>query len=145
MMMAVSFERYGRLYYLDPGDTTPSIGDKVLVPTDSGPEVAQCVWAPQWISDDIGGLPGGPIDRRHHEPAEWGKLVVALNAVLSRRRWRTVHESRRAIEELGDNYNRLAYFERTAQALANLMYEKGALHRDEVSARMDAIRKRLSK
>jgi len=57
MMMAVSFERYGRLYYLDPGDTTPSIGDKVLVPTDSGPEVAQCVWAPQWISDDIGGLP----------------------------------------------------------------------------------------
>jgi cell fate regulator YaaT (PSP1 superfamily) len=57
MMMAVSFERYGRLYYLDPGDTTPSIGDKVLVPTDSGPEVAQCVWAPQWISEDIGGLP----------------------------------------------------------------------------------------
>src|SRR6185437_4315018 len=57
MMMAVSFERYGRLYYLDPGDTTPSIGDKVLVPTDSGPEVAECVWAPQWVSEDIGGLP----------------------------------------------------------------------------------------
>jgi cell fate regulator YaaT (PSP1 superfamily) len=57
MMMAVSFERYGRLYYLDPGACTPSIGDKVLVPTDSGPEVAECVWAPQWISDDIGGLP----------------------------------------------------------------------------------------
>ena len=56
-----------------------------------------------------------------------------------------MHESRRAIEELGDNYNRLAYFERTAQALANLMYEKGALCRDEVAARMDAIRKRLSK
>ena len=53
MMMAVSFERYGRLYYLDPGDTTPSIGDKVLVPTESGPEVAECVWAPQWVSEDI--------------------------------------------------------------------------------------------
>jgi len=48
MMMAVSFERYGRLYYLDPG---------VLVPTDSGPEVAQCVWAPQWVPDEIEGLP----------------------------------------------------------------------------------------
>jgi hypothetical protein len=95
--------------------------------------------------NDIGGLPGGPIDRRHHEPADWEKLVVALNAVLARLRLRTVHESRRAIEELGDNYNRLAYFERTAQALANLMYEKGALRRDEVAARMDAIRKRLSK
>ena len=57
MMMAVSFERYGRLYYLDPGPYTPAIGDKVLVPTDSGPEVAECVWAPQWISDDVGGLP----------------------------------------------------------------------------------------
>jgi cell fate regulator YaaT (PSP1 superfamily) len=27
------------------------------VPTDSGPEVAECVWAPQWVSEDIGGLP----------------------------------------------------------------------------------------
>jgi cell fate regulator YaaT (PSP1 superfamily) len=57
MMMAVSFERYGRLYYLDPGAYSPSIGDKVLVPTDSGPEVAECMWAPQWISEDVGGLP----------------------------------------------------------------------------------------
>ena len=30
--MAVSFERYGRLYYLDPGAHKPAIGDKVLVP-----------------------------------------------------------------------------------------------------------------
>jgi Nitrile hydratase beta subunit len=51
----------------------------------------------------------------------------------------------RAIEELGEDYSRLAYFERTAQALASLMYEKGVLRRDEVAARMDAIRKSLSK
>jgi cell fate regulator YaaT (PSP1 superfamily) len=57
MMMAVSFERYGRLYYLDPGPHMPSVGTKVLVPTDAGPEVAECVWAPQWVEDDIGGLP----------------------------------------------------------------------------------------
>ena len=57
MMMAVSFQRNGRLYYLDPGPHSPAIGDKVLVPTDAGPEVAECVWAPQWISEDIGGLP----------------------------------------------------------------------------------------
>jgi cell fate regulator YaaT (PSP1 superfamily) len=57
MMMAVSFERYGRLYYLDPGPYAPSIGDKVLVPTDSGPEVAECMWAAQWVAEDIGGLP----------------------------------------------------------------------------------------
>src|SRR5579875_3181203 len=57
MMMAVSFERYGRLYYLDPGGYQPKIGDKVLVPTDSGPEVAECVWAPQWVSEEVAGLP----------------------------------------------------------------------------------------
>jgi hypothetical protein len=95
--------------------------------------------------NDIGGLPGGPIDRRHHEEAAWEKLVVALNGVLSRKRLRTVHEARRATEELGDDYNRLAYFERSAQALANLMYEKGILRRDEVAARMDAMRRGLSK
>jgi cell fate regulator YaaT (PSP1 superfamily) len=57
MMMAVSFDRYGRLYYLDPGPYTPSVGDKVLVPTDAGAEVAECVWAPQWVDDEVGGLP----------------------------------------------------------------------------------------
>jgi cell fate regulator YaaT (PSP1 superfamily) len=57
MMMAVSFQPRGRLYYLDPGQYTPSVGTMVLVPTDSGPEVAQCIWAPQWVDDDIGGLP----------------------------------------------------------------------------------------
>ena len=49
MVMAVSFERYGRLYYLDPGPHRPRVGDKVLVPTDDGPEVAECVWAPQYV------------------------------------------------------------------------------------------------
>jgi len=85
MMMAVSFERYGRLYYLDPGEHTPKIGDMVLVPTDSGPEVAQCVWAPQWISDDVDGLPvcaglagQGDLDRdeaNRHRRAE-GRLAA---------------------------------------------------------------------
>lgn len=51
-VMAVSFERYGRLYYLDPGDERYAVGDRVLVPTESGPEVAECVWAPEWIEGD---------------------------------------------------------------------------------------------
>jgi cell fate regulator YaaT (PSP1 superfamily) len=57
MVMAVSFERYGRLYYLDPGSHRPRVGEKVLVPTDDGPEVAECVWAPQYVTEEIGGLP----------------------------------------------------------------------------------------
>jgi cell fate regulator YaaT (PSP1 superfamily) len=67
MVCAVSFERYGRLYYLDPGPYAPAIGDKVLVPTDDGPEVAECVWAPQWVGEDTMGMPvlaglAGPDD-----------------------------------------------------------------------------------
>src|SRR3954447_7271112 len=72
MVMAVSFERYGRLYYLDPGEHRPSVGDRVLVPTDDGPEVAECVWAPAWVSEDIGGMPvlaggAGPADLAREE------------------------------------------------------------------------------
>jgi cell fate regulator YaaT (PSP1 superfamily) len=57
MMCAVSFERYGRLYYLDPGPHAPRVGDRVLVPTDDGPEVAECIWAPQWVDEDTSGYP----------------------------------------------------------------------------------------
>ncbi|MEV6523388.1 regulatory iron-sulfur-containing complex subunit RicT [Longispora sp. NPDC051575] len=57
MLCAVSFNRYGRLYYLDPGDLTPQVGDKVLVPTDDGAAVAECVWAAQWVTEDTDGFP----------------------------------------------------------------------------------------
>src|SRR5436190_853138 len=57
MVMAVSFTRHGRLYYMDPGEHSPRVGEIVLVPTDDGTEIAECVWAPQWVSEDIGGLP----------------------------------------------------------------------------------------
>jgi cell fate regulator YaaT (PSP1 superfamily) len=55
--MAVSFQRYGRLYYLDAGDQTYAVGDRVLVPTESGPEVAECIWAPEWVDEEFGELP----------------------------------------------------------------------------------------
>lgn len=57
MLCAVSFNRYGRLYYLDPGDLHPTVGDRVLVPTDDAPEVAECVWAAQWVDEDTSGFP----------------------------------------------------------------------------------------
>jgi cell fate regulator YaaT (PSP1 superfamily) len=61
------FQPQGRLYYADPGSLTPQVGDHVLYPTDKGAEVAQVTWAPQWVSEDVGGLPvlsalAGPAD-----------------------------------------------------------------------------------
>jgi cell fate regulator YaaT (PSP1 superfamily) len=69
-VMAVSFERYGRLYYLDPGEQEYRVGDRVLVPTESGPEVAECVWAPEWVEEDgFSELPvcAGPAGPEHLE------------------------------------------------------------------------------
>ncbi|MCK9920861.1 hypothetical protein MXD61_02890 [Frankia sp. AgPm24] len=67
MMCAVAFSPRGRLYYADPGSLSPRVGDRVLVPTEAGDEVATCVWAAQWVSQDIGELPvlrglAGPDD-----------------------------------------------------------------------------------
>jgi cell fate regulator YaaT (PSP1 superfamily) len=56
LICAVTFTDKGRLYYADPGSLTPSVGEHVLYPTSEGPEVAQVMWAPQWTSEDIGGL-----------------------------------------------------------------------------------------
>ena len=87
MMMAVSFQRSGRLYYLDPGEYEPKIGDKVLVPTDGGPEVAECVWAPQWVDDEIGGLPvcAGLAGDEHLSRDEANRARRAEAKMISRR------------------------------------------------------------
>jgi cell fate regulator YaaT (PSP1 superfamily) len=54
---AVVFQRQGRLYYADPGELSPAVGDRVLYPTAAGAEVAEVVWAPQWVDEQIGRLP----------------------------------------------------------------------------------------
>jgi cell fate regulator YaaT (PSP1 superfamily) len=87
MMMAVAFQRHGRLYYLDPGQYSPAVGDRVLVPTDSGPEVAECIWAPQWVSEEIGGLPvcAGLATDEHLTRDEANRSRRAEGRVVARR------------------------------------------------------------
>jgi len=87
MMMAVAFQRHGRLYYLDPGPYSPAVGDRVLVPTDSGPEVAECIWAPQWVSDEIDGLPvcAGLATDEHLTRDEANRSRRAEGRVVARR------------------------------------------------------------
>src|ERR1017187_9078819 len=87
MMMAVSFEQYGRLYCVDPVPYTPAVGVKVLVPTDGGAEVAQCVWAPQWVDEDVGGLPvcAGLAEDEHLARDEVNRSRRAEARVAARR------------------------------------------------------------
>jgi cell fate regulator YaaT (PSP1 superfamily) len=85
MLCAVSFNRYGRLYYLDPGELRPSVGQLVLVPTDDGDEVAECVWAPEWTDVDTSGFPrlsglAGPDDLRRDEQIRRAKADAKVAA-----------------------------------------------------------------
>ncbi|MEO6958298.1 MAG: regulatory iron-sulfur-containing complex subunit RicT [Antricoccus sp.] len=53
----MSFNRSGQLYYYNPGDLAVQIGDRVLIPTEGAPEVAEVMWAAQWVSEDTDGFP----------------------------------------------------------------------------------------
>ena len=87
MMCAVAFQPNGRLYYADPGALTPQVGDHVLYPTDAGAEVAQVVWAPEWVSDDVGGLPvlTGMASADDEHAAEQSRKKRAAARVAARR------------------------------------------------------------
>ena len=84
-LCAVSFNRYGRLFYLDPGEHRPKVGDFVLVPTEEGPEVAECVWAPEWTDEDTDGFPrllglAGSDDLRRDEQIRRAKAGAKVAA-----------------------------------------------------------------
>jgi cell fate regulator YaaT (PSP1 superfamily) len=87
MVCAVVFQPQGRLYYADPGGLSPQVGDRVLYPTDDGPEVAQVMWAPEWVSEEIGGLPVlvGPAGAEHQQAAEVSRKKRAAARVAGRR------------------------------------------------------------
>ena len=84
-LCAVSFNRYGRLFYFDPGEHRPNVGDLVLVPTGDGAEVAECVWAPEWTDEDTEGFPrllglAGPDDVRRDEQIRRAKADAKVAA-----------------------------------------------------------------
>jgi cell fate regulator YaaT (PSP1 superfamily) len=87
LICAVTFTERGRLYYADPGSLTPTVGDFVLYPTTEGPEVAQVMWAPQWTSEDIGGLPvlEGMAAEPDLEAVEAGRKKRAEGRVAAKR------------------------------------------------------------
>jgi cell fate regulator YaaT (PSP1 superfamily) len=87
LVCAVTFQQQGRLYYADPAALTPQVGDHVLYPTDAGAEVAQVVWAPQWVSEDIGGLPvlAGMASESDTQAAETSRKKRAAARVAARK------------------------------------------------------------
>jgi len=95
---------------------------------------------------DIGGEPvgemSGSIDTVEHGLKFWEKQANALRNTLTSGRIVRLDELRRAAEDLGLRYYRLDYFQRTTEALRNLLLEKGVFTRAELERKMDEVRKR---
>jgi hypothetical protein len=94
---------------------------------------------------DLGGSPGGPIDKSQHETEDWERLVDAINMALGMKGLQTTDEHRRAIESLSpEQYTKLSYYERWIAATEMLLIEKGVLTREEINERSAEIERRWS-
>lgn len=93
---------------------------------------------------DVGGLPGGAVDRHEHEPAFWEKRVDALLMLLvGKHRVMTVDELRRGIEQLGEGaYEELGYYERWMASITQNLLEKGVVTSDEIGRKLEEIEER---
>jgi Nitrile hydratase beta subunit len=90
---------------------------------------------------DMGGLPGGPIDKSQHEIEDWERLADAINAALGIKGLQTTDEHRRAIESLyPEQYRKLSYYERWIASTEMLLVEKGILTREEIETRARKLR-----
>lgn len=86
---------------------------------------------------DLGGLPGGPIDRNEREAALWEKRVHALLNLLAAKQVMTVDELRHGIETLGESeYHRLTYYERWIESIARALVQRGVLTTDELGRKL---------
>ena len=91
---------------------------------------------------DMGGEDAGAIDKVDHGMKFWEKQANALRNTLTSRKLVRLDELRRAAEDLGDRYYRLGYFERTTEAMRNLLLEKGLFTRGELDGKIEEVRKR---
>ena len=92
---------------------------------------------------DIGGNAAGPVDTLDHGMKFWERQANGLRSVMQRNKLLTTDELRRAAEDLGDQYAKLEYFERTTSALRTLLLEKGFITEQELKAKMAEIRARF--
>ncbi len=92
---------------------------------------------------DIGGDKAGPVDTLDHGMKFWERQANGLRSVLQRIKLTRTDELRRAAEDLGDQYAKLEYFERTTWALRTILIEKGHITEQELKAKMAEVRARF--
>lgn len=93
---------------------------------------------------DLGGEPGGPVDRAEHVLNFWEWRIDAMvRLLLEKGVIVDFAELRRGVEDLGPTvYDDLTYYERWAASVATLVTEKGVISREELEARITALQAR---
>jgi hypothetical protein len=92
---------------------------------------------------DLGGEPDGPIDFTDHDAAPWEKMITALWGAARARGITNLDEMRRLVEDLPPDIYDRGYTECRAEAMRNILDERGLITRDEVANRMAEIKARL--
>jgi hypothetical protein len=92
------------------------------------------------LPNDIGGLPGGKIEKVDHVLEPWEKRCHALADVLDFHKIINTEEKRRGVEALGaDLIGKLTYYERWIVSFANILFQKGILNPGELARKMDEV------
>jgi hypothetical protein len=91
---------------------------------------------------DMGGDEAGAIDTADHGMKFWEKQANALRGTLTRGRIVRLDELRRAAEDLDERYGQLEYFQRTTEALRDVLLEKGFFSEKELAGKIAEIRRR---
>ena len=84
----------------------------------------------------------GAIDTADHGMKFWEKQANALRNTLTSRKLLRLDELRRAAEDLDERYEKLEYFQRTTEALRNVLLEKGFFSEKELDDKIAEIRQR---
>ncbi len=95
------------------------------------------------LPTDLGGLPADRIEQTDHPLLPWEKRCHALADVLDFHKIINSEEKRRGVEALGSELiGKLTYYERWAAAFANILFEKGILHPEELALKMAEVESR---
>jgi hypothetical protein len=95
------------------------------------------------LPNDIGGLPGAPIQRTDHPLQPWEKRCHALADVLDFRKILNTEEKRCGVAALGSQIiGQLSYYERWIVAFSNILLRKQILSPTEIALKIAEVEAR---
>lgn len=97
------------------------------------------------VVHDVGGQPDGPVPHLEKKELDWEMRTYVTCECLGWRGVWNAEERRRAENDLGATlYFGLPYYARWALVTAKTLIDKGLITPDELSAKLDQVRERMT-